>query len=1229
MSQISVREVLETWNCNARMLSESDVERWVKEFAAAKVRIFPRLQSFAQNCLRAPDLPRFVADRLPGLHAEEIDAAVLLMRYLVSLSDSSATPDASSPRAAAGVAAVSASSAAAGSPLPSTSASAPGSPAKPQPTSLSKSAAKSVSFAATSGAAGAAAPPPAVAQPPAIASLSMQCEAFCLRLGTPVADQQMLAAVAAFARRFAHEEQTFLLGVHYIRRSHEPAGLTVLQRAPFEKLGVAESGDDVVELVQQGMSSDQRQLLIVLGLLRQDRPVNAAEVAALMGTPETWVEQQLSGELHWLLRLFPGFEQARHPPPLLQSWARQRLNTLTGRCIFLASVHRAAVDCSSAAVLGYLSDTLGVSLAELRVPIAYPSSSDVAFPDPPSAVADPPDLENPEKELAEMRAEFNENARTCARCGKERNRLLTDAEFEALRLHRVDHLACHFDAEHFRPSSALLQRSLPTSLHIFPLMSAAEVFPAALPRPDLASRPQLLVIDVDVDVVLASLVDASRDASGFHYLVKRGFKSTTSSLKITTLHLAALRGCAEVVKELLKIGADVNAADQFDRTPLMLSVRGGHADVASALLAAGAKADAVGAGGQTALHVACAIGNRAAVDLLSASGAALNSADAQGRTPLMLACRHGHEAAALLLLQRSARQKSRDTVGNWGVLHHACAGGSVAIVRRLLEGGATVHTASGDGWTPLLIACRYGHTALVTLLLQRGAKPDQTHPSIGLGAVHFASLCGHDAVVSELLSFGLEVDSVDAKGRTALICACHAGRSSTVALLLTHNARSVIKDHSGLSALHYAANCGRVLSFTYLAERGMNANAETLTLVTAFMYALSAGATGLVAELRKRNVVKINRHSSVWQQILRCIAFSGSLALVAAIEPQAMEKTVLAEFACKYGRLSIARALIGKDVPLVGKHVTLAAASGSLALVRWLTEQRPQPVPANFFSGDELPLLAPFYHGLLGVVKAMTPWGFSKVYWGSFNALHYAACSDNVELVRHSILESLAEGKLKGALDTFVSPSPLMLAAACSNAPIVALLLQYGSNVHGESSRFDTALHYAAVTGSADVVTLLLDAGAAVDAVNHDLRTPLMLAAMGTHVAIAQLLIARGASLSGTDRFLRTPLHFAYMHGSEDMVRALLDAGADAGARDAFERTPAEGAALIGRKAVVSAAAPDASPASAAAALAQNAAAYAVILQKVPKELRDFVSQCDTDTPPTGALTRAVLRRRR
>ncbi|MBD0391017.1 ankyrin repeat domain-containing protein, partial [Wolbachia endosymbiont of Pentalonia nigronervosa] len=72
----------------------------------------------------------------------------------------------------------------------------------------------------------------------------------------------------------------------------------------------------------------------------------------------------------------------------------------------------------------------------------------------------------------------------------------------------------------------------------------------------------------------------------------------------TLLHLAASYGLKDVVKALLKIGAEINAKDQDDATPLHWAAISGNADVVASLLKNGADPSLKNKDGKTPIKLA-------------------------------------------------------------------------------------------------------------------------------------------------------------------------------------------------------------------------------------------------------------------------------------------------------------------------------------------------------------------------------------------------------------------------------------------------------------------------------------------------------------------------------------------------------------------------------------------------------------------------------------------------
>nr|XP_046178320.1 ankyrin repeat domain-containing protein 12-like isoform X4 [Oncorhynchus gorbuscha] len=114
----------------------------------------------------------------------------------------------------------------------------------------------------------------------------------------------------------------------------------------------------------------------------------------------------------------------------------------------------------------------------------------------------------------------------------------------------------------------------------------------------------------------------------------------------TPLHMAAIRGDAKHVKEIISLGADVNVKDFAGWTPLHEACNLGYYDVAKVLIAAGAEVNTQGLDDDTPLHDASSSGHTDIVKLLLRHGGNAFQANKRGERPVDIA--DSHELELLL-----------------------------------------------------------------------------------------------------------------------------------------------------------------------------------------------------------------------------------------------------------------------------------------------------------------------------------------------------------------------------------------------------------------------------------------------------------------------------------------------------------------------------------------------------------------------------------------------------
>jgi hypothetical protein len=132
----------------------------------------------------------------------------------------------------------------------------------------------------------------------------------------------------------------------------------------------------------------------------------------------------------------------------------------------------------------------------------------------------------------------------------------------------------------------------------------------------------------------------------------------------TALHLAVVRGDAQMVTRLVALGADPNRrADKGMFALGMAIVHDAPPELFAALEHAGVDLFAANDDGFNPLHAACEVGNAWAVRWLVERGHAFEPRTKRGHTPLQIACALGHLAAAQAMVGLGADLEAPSTDG--------------------------------------------------------------------------------------------------------------------------------------------------------------------------------------------------------------------------------------------------------------------------------------------------------------------------------------------------------------------------------------------------------------------------------------------------------------------------------------------------------------------------------------------------------------------------------------
>lgn len=205
---------------------------------------------------------------------------------------------------------------------------------------------------------------------------------------------------------------------------------------------------------------------------------------------------------------------------------------------------------------------------------------------------------------------------------------------------------------------------------------------------------------------------------------------------------AAATGNTIGVRQALANGANIETHDgQYGFTPLMWAAWRGHIGSLRELLKRGANANAASLGDGTRIIVLHEWTGRsdapAELDFFTRN---------RGITPLMLGAANGSAITIRELLKAGANPQARNIVGETA-LEIAAYQGYLPAVQAILAAGADVNAIDKDGSTPLIGAVVAGHKPVIEELLKRGADATYRDRLTRLTSTQAAYILGyHDLV---------------------------------------------------------------------------------------------------------------------------------------------------------------------------------------------------------------------------------------------------------------------------------------------------------------------------------------------------------------------------------------------------------------------------------------------------------------------------------------------------
>ncbi len=283
------------------------------------------------------------------------------------------------------------------------------------------------------------------------------------------------------------------------------------------------------------------------------------------------------------------------------------------------------------------------------------------------------------------------------------------------------------------------------------------------------------------------------------------------------LHLAAWKNQEEAAKLLVESGAVIDLRETANLgTPLLIAAQHDRLEMVRFLLKQGADREASDLNGHHALALAAGNGSTETLVHLLDVGMDVDMETDDGRTPLFVASCVGEMESARVLLEHGANLEAK-TWNGYSSLSGAAFYGQSEMVSFLLDHGESKQEEDLDHPLLLLNAAAGGHTGVARELIERGFDPNSRLFDGGPTALHMAAKGGHGEVVRLLADNGSFLELATWRGMTPLHYGMLSGHCKVVDLLVTAGADSGMVDQYGMTA-DEVADLARTMNDSQLHE---------------------------------------------------------------------------------------------------------------------------------------------------------------------------------------------------------------------------------------------------------------------------------------------------------------------------------------------------------------------------------------------------------------------------
>lgn len=280
---------------------------------------------------------------------------------------------------------------------------------------------------------------------------------------------------------------------------------------------------------------------------------------------------------------------------------------------------------------------------------------------------------------------------------------------------------------------------------------------------------------------------------------------------LTPLMHAVASNALESVKLLLQNKKiDIDAADCNGQTALIIAAYYGYIDILKLLIKVGANVNYSSLLGEIALHESILNNKYEAAIILMEAGADLNKADVKGNTPFLDAVKVDNVLIESELIKRGVRLSNEDKEKFAAM---AACNNSKKTFNYLIDNEFFSDREIQFG---IALSIAFNHIDCAVSLIR---KSEDAHKSV-LTAFCFSCATNMTVIVDKFIDDLSFINELSLFDMTPLMCACYCSSEDVARKLIERGAEINLTNKSGKTALMYAAGCENAKVVRLLIQNG-------------------------------------------------------------------------------------------------------------------------------------------------------------------------------------------------------------------------------------------------------------------------------------------------------------------------------------------------------------------------------------------------------------------------